>query len=182
VPKTATVTEQIPAGIESDNTLETSDGLAAGGMDYAIYSLDLDGNVKSWNERAQRIKGYSAQEIIGSNFSVFYTDDDVRAEVPARSLEIARAEGRFEAEGWRVRKDGTRLWANVVIDVLQSPAGEVIGFANITRDLTQSAALGRATAESGSIAQMLVDNVVDYAIYLLDLKGTVKSGTPARDA
>jgi diguanylate cyclase (GGDEF)-like protein/PAS domain S-box-containing protein len=144
-------------------------------VDYAIYLLDLDGTVKTWNAGAQRIKGYSAQEIIGSNFSVFYTSEDVRGGEPQRSLEIARTTGRFEAKGWRVRKNGTRLWAGVVIDVVRNPAGETIGFAKITRDITQSSSLRRVNEESGSIAQLLVDSVVDYAIYLLDLTGCVKS-------
>jgi PAS domain S-box-containing protein len=144
-------------------------------VDCAIYLLDLDGTVKTWNAGAQRINGYSAQEIIGSNFSVFYTNEDIRAGEPRRSLEIARATGRFEAKGWRVRKDGTRLWASVVIDVVRNPQGEVIGFAKVTYDLTQSAALRRVSEESASIAQLLLDNVVDYAIYLLDPNGVIKS-------
>jgi PAS domain S-box-containing protein len=144
-------------------------------LDYAVYLLDLDGTVKSWNAGAQRIKGYSAREIIGSNFSVFYTADDVSAGEPIRCLEIARTTGRFEGTGWRVRKDGKRVWVNVVIDVVSDPVGAVVGFAEITRDLTQGAALRAVTEENGSIAQTLVDNVVDYAIYLLDLDGTVKS-------
>jgi PAS domain S-box-containing protein len=144
-------------------------------LDYAVILLDLDGTVKSWNGGAVRIKGYSAQEIIGRNFSVFYTPDDVSAGEPTRSLEIARKTGRFEGTGWRVRKDGKRVWVNAVIDVVRDPAGVVVGFAKIARDLTQSAALRAVTEENGSIAQTLVDNVVDYAIYLLDLDGTVKS-------
>ena len=99
--------------------------------------LDLDGTVKSWNAGAQRLKGYSPEEIIGANFRVFYTDEDVRAGEPLRSLETALASGRFEAEGWRVRKDGTRLWASVVIDAVREPGGEIVGFAKVTRDLTQ---------------------------------------------
>jgi PAS domain S-box-containing protein len=106
-------------------------------VDYAIYLLDLDGIVKSWNAGAQRIKGYSAQEILGSNFTVFYTDADIRAGAPRRSLEIARTTGRFEGEGWRLRKDGTRLWASVVIDAVYSPTGTIVGFAKVTRDVTQ---------------------------------------------
>jgi PAS domain S-box-containing protein len=106
-------------------------------VDYAIYMLDLDGTVKSWNAGAQRIKGYGAAEIIGSNFSVFFTDDDVRAGEPERSLEIARTTGTFQQEGWRVRKDGTRLWASVVIDVVHDPAGEIVGFVKVTRDVTE---------------------------------------------
>jgi PAS domain S-box-containing protein len=144
-------------------------------LDYAAFLLDLDGTVKSWNVGAERIKGYSAQEIIGSNFSVFYTADDVSSGEPIRCLEIARITGRFEGTGWRVRKHGKRVWANVVIDVVRDPAGEVVGFATVTRDITQSAALRAVTEENGGIAQTLVDNVVDYAIYLLDLDGNVKS-------
>jgi PAS domain S-box-containing protein len=144
-------------------------------IDYAIYLLDLDGIVKSWNAGAQRIKGYSAEEIIGCHFSVFYTDDDVLAGEPGRSLEIARATGRFETKGWRIRKDGTRLWTSVVIDAVRNPAGEVVGFAKVTRDVTQCSALPYVTEDSGSIAPMLLDRVADYAIYLLDLDGMVKS-------
>jgi PAS domain S-box-containing protein len=103
-------------------------------VDYAICFLELDGTVKSWNPGAQRIKGYSAQEIIGTNFSVFYTDDDIRAGEPVRSLETARTTGRFETKGWRVRKDGTRFWASVLIDAVRNSAGEVVGFAKTTRD------------------------------------------------
>jgi len=144
-------------------------------VDYALILLDLDGTVKSWNPGAQRVKGYSAPEIIGMNFSVFYTDADILAGKPARSLEAARCGGRFETEGWRRRKDGTRLWASVVIDVARDPAGEVVGFVKITRNITLKAALREASAESDGIAQVLVDNAVDYAIYLLDLDGNVKS-------
>jgi PAS domain S-box-containing protein len=110
-------------------------------VDYAIYMLDLDGTVKSWNAGAQRIKGYTAQEIIGSNFSVFFTEDDVRAGEPARALELARTTGTFQQEGWRVRKDGTRLWASVVIDVVHDPAGEIVGFVKVTRDVTELRAI-----------------------------------------
>jgi diguanylate cyclase (GGDEF)-like protein/PAS domain S-box-containing protein len=144
-------------------------------LDYAVFLLDLNGTVKSWNSGAQRINGYSAEEIIGSNFSIFYTSGDVSAGEPIRSLEIARTTGRFETTGWRVRKGGKRVWVNVIIDVVRDPAGAVVGFAKITRDVTQSTALRAVTEENGSIAQTLVDNVVDYAIYLLDLDGTVKS-------
>jgi PAS domain S-box-containing protein len=106
-------------------------------VDYAIYLLGLDGVVKSWNAGAERIKGYTAQEIIGSNFSVFFTDDDIRAGEPERLLAVARTAGRFEGEGWRIREDGSRLWASVVIDAVRSPSGTVIGFAKVTRDITQ---------------------------------------------
>jgi len=106
-------------------------------VDYAIYMLDLEGNVSSWNSGAQRIKGYSATEIIGQNFSKFYTPEDRSTGLPARGLATAAEEGRFEAEGWRLRRDGTKFWANVVIDAVKDDDGRVIAFAKVTRDLTE---------------------------------------------
>jgi PAS domain S-box-containing protein len=105
--------------------------------DYAIYLLDPSGIVTTWNPGAERFKGYKADEIIGQHFSRFYTEDDRRSGLPARALETAKREGKFEAEGWRVRKDGSRFWAFVVIDPIRQPSGELIGFAKITRDLTE---------------------------------------------
>ncbi|HEY5054751.1 MAG TPA: PAS domain S-box protein [Acidobacteriaceae bacterium] len=105
--------------------------------DYAIYMLDTEGYVTSWNPGAQRFKGYSASEIIGEHFSRFYTEEDRRTGLPARALDTARREGKFEAEGWRVRKDGTRFWAYVVIDPIRTSSGELVGFAKVTRDLTE---------------------------------------------
>ena len=106
-------------------------------IDYAIYMLDPAGIVTSWNPGAQRVKGYASSEIIGQHFSVFYTEEDQKSGLPERALEIAEREGKFENEGWRVRKDGTRFWAFVVIDPIRRPSGEIIGFAKITRDLTE---------------------------------------------
>ena len=105
--------------------------------DYAIYMLDPAGIVSSWNAGAQRFKGYAPAEILGKHFSRFYTEEDQRAGLPARTLEIATREGRFESEGWRVRKDGTRFWASVVVDPIRSEHGELVGFAKVTRDLTE---------------------------------------------
>ncbi|MGK6354061.1 PAS domain S-box protein [Sphingomonas sp. DT-207] len=105
--------------------------------DYAIYMLDPSGLVASWNPGARRFKGYAPEEIIGQHFSRFYTDEDRAADIPRIALETADREGKFEAEGWRVRKDGTRFWASVVIDPIRDPAGKLIGFAKITRDLTE---------------------------------------------
>jgi PAS domain S-box-containing protein len=105
--------------------------------DYAIYLLDPSGIVTTWNPGAERFKGYKANEIIGQHFSRFYTEEDQKSGLPARALEKAKREGKFEAEGWHVRKDGSRFWAFVVIDPIRHPAGEVIGFAKITRDLTE---------------------------------------------
>ena len=105
--------------------------------DYAIYMLDPDGIVSSWNPGAQRFKGYEPSEIIGRHFSCFYTEEDRRDGLPERALATAAREGRFESEGWRVRKDGTRFWTGVVIDPIRTPSGLLIGFAKVTRDLTE---------------------------------------------
>jgi PAS domain S-box-containing protein len=105
--------------------------------DYAIFALDPVGHIVSWNLGAQRFKGYMASEIIGQHFSVFYPPDEIAARKPSIELEVAAAEGRLEDEGWRVRKDGTRFWANVVITALRTPDGELVGFAKITRDRTK---------------------------------------------
>jgi PAS domain S-box-containing protein len=105
--------------------------------DYAIFMLDSSGIVTSWNPGAERLKGYAASEIIGQHFSRFYTLEDQEAGLPERALETARREGKFEAEGWRVRKDGSRFCAYVVIDPIWRPSGELIGFAKITRDLSE---------------------------------------------
>jgi PAS domain S-box-containing protein len=113
--------------------------LVSGVTDYAIFMLDLDGHIASWNAGAERIKGYTAPDIIGEHFSRFYTEEDRKAGLPARALAHAAREGRWEAEGWRVRKDGTRFWANVIIDAIHD-GDELIGFAKITRDLTEKRA------------------------------------------
>ncbi|MEX3962824.1 PAS domain S-box protein [Paraburkholderia sp. EG286B] len=110
--------------------------LVQGVSDYAIFMLSPDGHITSWNSGARRIKGYTEKEIIGSHFSRFYTPEDVAAGVPFRGLETARREGRFEAEGWRVRRDGSHFWAHVVIDAIRED-GELVGFAKITRDVTE---------------------------------------------
>jgi PAS domain S-box-containing protein len=111
--------------------------LAQSIVDYAIYMLDSKGQVSSWNVGAERIKGYSAEEIVGKHFSSFYTEEDRNAGVPQRVLETAAREGKFEGEGWRVRKDGSRFWASVVVDAIRDEDGKLIGFAKITRDMTE---------------------------------------------
>ena len=121
--------------------------------DYAIYMLDPEGVVTSWNAGAQRFKGYTAEEIIGQNFARFYTDEDRARGLPARALAISAREGKFEGEGWRVRKDGSRFWAHVVIDPIRTSEASFIGFAKITRDLTErrqaEEALRRSQEHSG---------------------------------
>ena len=106
-------------------------------VDYAIFMIDVDGIVRSWNSGASRLKGYSAEEIIGKPFSVFYTPEDRASGLPQRALKTARDSGRFSAEGWRVRKDGSQFWALVVIDAVRDESGELIGFAKVTRDITE---------------------------------------------
>jgi len=106
-------------------------------QDYAVFMLDVHGHVSSWNTGAERIKGYAASEIIGKHFSAFYTREDLRAGKPGRDLEIAAQEGRFEDEGWRLRKDGSRFWANVILTAIRDPADTLIGFGKVTRDLTE---------------------------------------------
>jgi PAS domain S-box-containing protein len=112
--------------------------------DYAIYMLSPQGHVATWNVGAQRLKGYSQEEIIGRHFSNFYTEEDRAAGEPERALAIARRDGRFEKEAWRIRKDGSRFWANVVLDAITDDCGEVIGFAKITRDMTEKREIQRA--------------------------------------
>jgi PAS domain S-box-containing protein len=143
--------------------------------DYAIYMLDPNGVVVSWNPGAQRFKGYTAAEIIGSHFSRFYVEKDREAGVPARALETSAREGKFESEGWRVRKDGSRFWAHVVIDPVRSPDGELIGFAKITRDLSERRAAERKLRQKEEQFRLLVQSVTDYALYMLDPEGRVTS-------
>jgi PAS domain S-box-containing protein len=143
--------------------------------DYAIYMLDPTGVVVSWNAGAERFKGYRADEIIGDHFSRFYTEEDRQAGIPARALETALNEGRFEAEGWRVRKDGTRFWASVVIDPIRDTDGSFIGFAKVTRDLSDRRKAEEALRSSEERFRLLVQSVTDYAIYMLDPTGVVAS-------
>ena len=143
--------------------------------DYAIYMLDASGIVTTWNPGAQRFKGYAANEIIGQHFSRFYTEDDRKTGLPSRALETAEREGKFEAEGWRVRKDGSRFWAYVVIDPIRDRSGQIIGFAQITRDLTERKAAEQVLHRSEEQFRLLVQGVSDYAIYLLDSEGNITS-------
>jgi PAS domain S-box-containing protein len=106
-------------------------------QDYAIFLLDPQGYVLTWNEAAQRIKGYQAHEILGQHFSCFYPPEEVRRGTPASGLRVAAQEGRWEHEGWRVRKDGTRFWADVVLTALYDDDGTLVGFAKVTRDLSE---------------------------------------------
>lgn len=143
--------------------------------DYAIYMLDPAGVITSWNPGAQRFKGYAAPEIIGQHFSRFYTEADQAKGVPSRALKTARTEGKFEAEGWRVRKDGSRFWASVIIDPIRGPAGEIVGYAKITRDLSERREAEVNLRRSEEQFRLLVHGVTDYAIYFLSPEGRVTS-------
>lgn len=141
--------------------------------DYAIYMIDPDGYIVSWNTGARRFKGYEAGEIIGQHFSVFYTDEDRASGLPARALKTARQQGRYENEGWRVRKDGTTFWASVVIDPIFAPEGTLLGYAKITRDITEKMEAQKAREQSERMFSLLVQGVTDYALYMINPDGIV---------
>jgi PAS domain S-box-containing protein len=141
--------------------------------DYAIYMLDPTGHIATWNPGAERFKGYRAEEIIGQHFSRFFTDEDRAIDLPGRALRVAAREGRFEAEGERVRKDGTRFWAHAILDPIRNGSGQLIGFAKITRDITARKEAEKALRESETRFQLLVNSVTDYAIYMLDPMGHI---------
>ena len=141
--------------------------------DYAIFLLDGNGDVQSWNAGAQRFKGYRADEIIGKHFSVFYPPESLARNLPAHELTEAARVGSFEDEGWRVRQDGSRFWANVVITALRDPQGSLLGFAKITRDLTQRRNHEEALRQSEERFRLLVEGVADYAIFMLDANGHI---------
>jgi PAS domain S-box-containing protein len=147
--------------------------LVAGVTDYAIYMLSPEGIVSSWNAGAQRFKGYTGDEIIGQHFSGFYTDEDRANGVPQRALQTALDHGKFEDEGWRVRKDGTCFWASVVIDPIRDPEGTLIGFAKITRDITERKRASEKLHSSEERFRLLVQGVTDYAIYMLSPAGVI---------
>jgi len=148
--------------------------LIRGVVDYAIYMIDPQGRVVTWNPGAQRIKGYASEEIIGEHFSRFYTDEDRAAGVPESALRTAAETGRFIAEGWRRRKDGGRFWAMVVIDAIRDEdSGALIGFAKITRDISEQRRAQQEALESERRFRLLVQNVTDYAIFMLDTEGRV---------
>jgi PAS domain S-box-containing protein len=131
------VTQHHDLAAELQRTEESFRLLVSSVVDYAIFLLDRQGQIVSWNEGAQRIKGYTAEEIIGRHFSVFYLPDDVRAGKPQKELEVAARQGSYEEEGWRLRKDGSRFWASVVITALRDESGRLRGFGKVTRDVTE---------------------------------------------
>ncbi|HEX3860500.1 MAG TPA: PAS domain S-box protein [Stellaceae bacterium] len=171
----------MPSTISPDRFVDasTEDGryriLVEAITDYAIYMLDTDGIVTSWNPGARRFKGYEQAEIIGQHFSRFYTEEDRAKGLPATALATADREGKFEGEGWRVRKDGTRFWASIIIDPIRDSAGNLVGYAKITRDLTERKAAEVKIRSSEEQFKRLVQGVTDYSLYMLTPDGKVAS-------
>ncbi|CAN5774529.1 ATP-binding protein [soil metagenome] len=141
--------------------------------DYAIFMLDTQGHVLTWNAGAERFKGYTAAEIVGSHFSRFYPPEALSQGMPEREIEIAQRVGSFEDEGWRVRKDGSLFWANVILTAMRDQSGTLVGFAKITRDLTQRRSHEEALRQSEERFRLLVEGVSEYAIFMLDINGRV---------
>jgi PAS domain S-box-containing protein len=159
--------------------------LVDGVVDYAIYMVDPDGIITNWNTGAERLKGYAADEIIGRHFSRFYTEEDRASGLPARALGNAATAGRFESEGWRVRRDGSRFWASVVIDAIHDDAGRLVGFAKVTRDITErrdaQLALQRTQAQQAyaqrveALAQLTGGVAHDFNNLLMIIAGHVRT-------
>ena len=143
--------------------------------DYAIIALDPHGVIESWNLGAERVKGYTPEQALGQNFAMFYTEDDRRAGLPGRLLARARSAGRVEHRGWRVRRDGSQFWGDVVITALHDEAGHHTGFAKVTRDLTEQHRLEEALRASEERFRLLVGQVADYAIIALDPDGVIET-------
>jgi PAS domain S-box-containing protein len=158
-------------GLRAEELVLLIDGIE----DYAIFLLSPEGEIRSWNSGAVRTMGYTADEAIGSNFSRFYGPEDLEVRKPQSELAIAEREGRVEDEGWRIRKDGTRFWANTIITALRDPNGHVTGYAKITRDLTRRREAEERVRQSEEMLRLLVESVRDYAIFLLDPEGHVMS-------
>ena len=164
--------QQSPGGIAQE-TGELYRLLVESVDDYAIFALDPDGYILSWNAGAQRFKGYTADEAIGKHFSIFYPREKIEEGFPEFELKEAARVGRFEDEDWRIRKDGTRFWANVVITALRDAAGHLVGFGKVTRDLTERRLAEEALRESEERFRLLVQGVRDYAIFMLDPTGHI---------
>jgi PAS domain S-box-containing protein len=171
------------APVPSEETIEQRLQLLIDAVvDYGIFLLDPEGHIVSWNSGAEKLKGYRKQDILGKHFSIFYLPAAVESGWPQEELRRARALGRFEDEGWRLRQDGTRFWANVVITALHGPDGELTGFAKITRDLTERRRHEEALRASEERFRLLVDSVRDYAIFMLDPEGIVQSWNAGAEA
>jgi diguanylate cyclase (GGDEF)-like protein/PAS domain S-box-containing protein len=151
-------------------------------VDYSIYMLDTEGNVVNWNAGAERAKGYRAEEIVGRHFEVFYTEEDRAAGLPRRALATARAESRFEAEGWRLRKDGTRFWTSVVLDAIHDDDGELVGFAKITRDITERHEQELKLVEAKELAEQYSVRMAALSHFLDSVISNIPGSVLALDA
>jgi len=158
------------------HSLDSLRALVDSVVDYAVFMLDPNGFVTTWNPGAQRLKGYERNEIIGRHFSVFHTPEDIVDDMAKRELAVAAVEGQYEGEGWRVRKGGSRFWAGVVITAVYSPDGSVLSFGKVIRDLTErrNAEQSLSTANSSlDSLRIMIDAVIDYAVFILDPLGIV---------
>ncbi|ODS68416.1 MAG: hybrid sensor histidine kinase/response regulator [Acidovorax sp. SCN 68-22] len=162
---------QLPRDVANDRVRLLVDSV----LDYGIFMLDPDGRIVTWNLGAERLKGYSASEVIGQHFSIFYPEEARARRWPDEELRRAAADGRYEEEGWRLRKDGSRFWASVVITALHDESGAIAGYGKVTRDLTERREYLEALRQSEERFRMLIEGVRDYAIYMLDPHGVIKS-------
>ena len=171
-------TEQIRSAFRELEQSERRFGLLVQGVtDYAMCMLDAKGTVTNWNAGAERIKGYAAQEIVGRHFSCFYTEPDQQAGMPARTIQVAATAGRFEAEGWRVRKDGTQFWASIIVDAIHDDQGRLIGFAKVTRDLTEKRAVEeqlRQAQKMEAVGQLTGGIAHDFNNLLTVINGNIE--------
>jgi PAS domain S-box-containing protein len=168
-------TEQKDRELELRASEERFRLMVQGVKDYSIFMLDPTGIILTWNEGAKRTVGYSANEIIGKHFSIFYTAEDLAVKKPQRELEIAAAEGRYEEEGWRIRKSGSLFWSSVVITALRDDRGQLIGYSKVTRDLTERREKEDMLKQSEERYRLLVEQVTDYGIFMMDEKGFIIS-------
>src|ERR1700761_2692930 len=165
--------ETVKAAKELHQSEERFKLLVESVRDYAIFMLDPHGYVLTWNAGAERFKGYRDTEIVGKHFSIFYPDEARQKGWPEYELKVATETGVLEDEGWRVRKDGSLFWANVVITAMRTAAGELVGFSKVTRDLTQRRAHEEELRRSEERFRLLVEGVRDYAIFMLDANGRI---------
>jgi len=169
------ISERKQAELELRESEENYRLMVEGVKDYAIFMLDPNGYIKTWNDGARNTKGYSAGEIIGKHFSTFYTAEDLESKKPERELKIAVETGKYEEEGWRVKKNGSVFWANVVITSLYNEQNQLLGFSKVTRDLTGRKENEENLRQSEERYRSLVEQVTDYGIFLLDEKGRITS-------